>query len=127
MRISDWSSDVCSSDLDCHAKKRWLSVPEIFMYSSNIGAAKMAMDVGTEGQRACLDRIGLLDPSPIELPEVGTPLVPDVWRPINTMTIAFGHGIAVSPLQVASGTAAMVNGGIQIGRASCRERVCQYV
>src|SRR3546814_3936164 len=95
------------------------------MYSSNIGAAKMAMDVGTEGQRAFLDRIGLLDPSPIELPEVGTPLVPDVWRPINTMTIAFGHGIAVSPLQVASGTDAMVNGGIlhrptllkKIGRA----------
>src|SRR3546814_17381214 len=71
---------------DFHAKKRWLSVPEIFMYSSNIGAAKMAMDVGTEGQRAFLDRIGLLDPSPLEMTQVGTPLVTVVWRPTNNMS-----------------------------------------
>ena len=97
---------------DYHAKRRWLSVPEIFMYSSNIGAAKMAEDVGGEAQREFLGRRGLLQPAAIELPEVGTPMVPRPWRPINTLTIGFGHGLAVSPLQLASGVAAMVNGGV---------------
>jgi cell division protein FtsI (penicillin-binding protein 3) len=96
---------------DYHAKRRWLSVSEIFMYSSNIGSARLALEVGGKSQKAFLDNIGLLTPSEIELPEVGAPLVPDVWRPVNTMTIGFGHGIAVSPLQMAAGVAAMVNGG----------------
>ncbi len=97
---------------DFHAKNRWLSIPEIIVYSSNIGAAKMAMDVGTERQRAYLDRFGLLTPTAVELPEVGAPLTPTTWRPVNTMTISYGHGIAVSPLQLASGVATLVNGGI---------------
>lgn len=97
---------------DYHAKARWLSVSEIFMYSSNIGAARLAMEVGGPAQRGFLDSIGLLKASGIELPEVGAPLVPGTWRPINTMTIGFGHGIAVSPLQMTAGVAAMVNGGI---------------
>ena len=96
---------------DYHAKSRWLSVSEIFMYSSNIGSARLAMEVGGKAQRDFLDRIGLLSPSKVELPEVGSPLVPDVWRQVSTMTIGFGHGIAVSPLQMAAGVAAMVNGG----------------
>lgn len=96
---------------DYHAKKRWLSVPEIFIYSSNIGSAKMARDVGGEAQREFLSRLGLLRPASIELPEVGAPIAPNPWRPINTMTIGFGHGLAVSPLQLAVGVAAVVNGG----------------
>ena len=97
---------------DYHGKRRWLSVPEIFMYSSNIGAAKMAEDVGGVAQREFLGRLGMLRPASIELPEVGAPMVPSPWRPINTLTIGFGHGLAVSPLQLASGVAAMVNGGV---------------
>jgi cell division protein FtsI (penicillin-binding protein 3) len=96
---------------DYHAKNRWLSVPEILVYSSNIGAAKMALDVGAKTQKAYLRRLGLLDPATIELPEVGTPLMPARWRDINTMTISYGHGIAVSPLQLASAVATVVNGG----------------
>ena len=96
---------------DYHAKSRWLSVSEIFMYSSNIGSARLAMEVGGKSQQDFLGRIGLLSPSEVELPEVGSPLVPDVWRQVSTMTIGFGHGIAVSPLQMAAGVAAMVNGG----------------
>jgi cell division protein FtsI (penicillin-binding protein 3) len=99
---------------DYHAKGRWLSVPEIFMYSSNIGAAKMAMDFGTETQRKYLSQLGLLAPSPLELPEVGAPITPDIWRPVNTMTIAFGHGIAVSPMQMASAVAAILNDGVYL-------------
>jgi len=97
---------------DFHAKKRWLSVPEILTYSSNIGTAKMAIDVGHKKQKEYLARFGLLDPAEIELPEVGQPLFPARWGDISTMTIAYGHGIAVSPLQVASGVSSLVNGGI---------------
>ncbi|WP_339853710.1 penicillin-binding protein 2 [uncultured Nisaea sp.] len=98
---------------DDHAKNRWLSVPEIFMYSSNIGSVKMAMDVGGERQQAFMKKLGFLDSSAIELPERGHPLVPNPWRPINTMTISFGHGIAVSPIQLANGVSSIVNGGVR--------------
>jgi cell division protein FtsI (penicillin-binding protein 3) len=98
---------------DFHAKNRWLSVPEIILHSSNIGAAKMAMDVGTPGQQTYLGRFGLLNSSELELPEIGAPLLPAKWRPINTMTISYGHGIAVSPVQLVSGISSLVNGGIK--------------
>ena len=98
---------------DDHAKGRWLSVPEIFMYSSNIGSVRMAMDVGGERQRAFMERLGLLAASAVELPERGRPLSPSPWRPINTMTISFGHGIAISPVQLANGVSAIVNGGVR--------------
>ena len=99
---------------DFHALNRWLSVPEILVYSSNIGAAKMALDVGSATQRAYLDRFGLLKSAATELPEVGVPLMPARWRDINTMTIAYGHGLAVSPVQLAGAVGAIVNGGIRM-------------
>ncbi len=115
---------------DDHAKNRWLTVPEVFVYSSNIGAARMAMEVGAERQRDYLRKLGLLDRLSVELPEAGTPLTPDPWREINTMTVAFGHGIAMSLLQYAAGFAATVNGGFKVsptllagGRPGVRERV----
>ena len=97
---------------DFHGEARWLTLPEIFMYSSNIGAAKMALDVGAEAQRHFLSKLGLLRRSAIELPEAAAPLYPSPWRAINTMTIAYGHGIAVSPLHLASAVSAVVNGGV---------------
>ncbi|HEV8013929.1 MAG TPA: penicillin-binding protein 2 [Stellaceae bacterium] len=96
---------------DDHAQNRWLSVPEIFMYSSNIGAAKMAVDVGADRQRDFLGKLGLLTTPSFELPEIGAPLVPSAWRPVNVMTIGFGHGISISPLQIATAVSAVVNGG----------------
>lgn len=97
---------------DFHAKKRWLSVPEIFMYSSNIGTVKMALDVGIPGHRNFLTTIGMMKPVAIELSETGSPLSPNRWREINSMTISFGHGLAVSPLHLVAGVSAIVNGGI---------------
>ncbi|WP_417460270.1 peptidoglycan D,D-transpeptidase FtsI family protein [Kordiimonas sp.] len=96
---------------DDHPKSRYLTLPEIFAYSSNIGTAQMALDLGSDKQQVFLSEIGLLQPATIELPEVGSPLFPDTWRKVSTMTISYGHGIAVSPLQLASGISAMVNGG----------------
>jgi cell division protein FtsI (penicillin-binding protein 3) len=97
---------------DFEPKKRWLSVPEIIMYSSNIGSAKMALDMGRDRQRDFLARAGMLKPASIELPEVASPQVPSPWRDINVMTVAFGHGIAVTPLQLVVGVSALVNGGV---------------
>ena len=97
---------------DYHAKRRWLSVPEIFMYSSNIGSVKMLLDVGITEQRAFLQKLGLLQPSPVELSEIGTPLIPSPWRAINAMTISFGHGLSISPMQLVAGVASMINGGL---------------
>ncbi|MDH5189041.1 MAG: penicillin-binding transpeptidase domain-containing protein, partial [Rhodospirillaceae bacterium] len=69
---------------DLHGKKRWLSIPEILVYSSNIGTAKMALDVGAERQKSYLRKFGMLDPAQIEIPEVGTPLYPDRWSEISS-------------------------------------------
>jgi cell division protein FtsI (penicillin-binding protein 3) len=96
---------------DYKPKNSMLTVPEIIVYSSNIGAAKMAMEVGQEYQQQFLERLGMFRRTSIELPESGLPMYPSQWRPINTMTIAFGHGVAVSPLHLAAAMAAMVNGG----------------
>jgi len=97
---------------DYHAKRRWLSLPEVFIYSSNIGAALIAQDIGGMRQQDYLRRLGMLDPLPLEIPEIGKPIVPSPWRPVNTMTVGFGHGLAVSPLHLASGVAAVANGGV---------------
>jgi cell division protein FtsI (penicillin-binding protein 3) len=97
---------------DYHGKHRMLSVPEVFMYSSNLGSARMAMEAGAERQRAFLARLGLLKPVPIEFEELSKPHYPAQWREVNVITIAYGHGIAVSPLHVATAVSAIVNGGI---------------
>jgi cell division protein FtsI (penicillin-binding protein 3) len=97
---------------DFHPEARWLSMPEVLMYSSNIGSARLATSVGTEKQRDFMKSLGLLDPIPFELPEVGKPLVPAHWREINTMTIAYGHGLSVTPLHTVTAAAALINGGL---------------
>ncbi len=100
---------------DYHGKHRPLSVPEIFAYSSNIGSARMAMAAGAERQKSFLAKLGLLSPVPkmqFSPDEIARPHYPAIWRPVNVMTIAFGHGIAVTPLHMITATAAIVNGGI---------------
>ena len=110
---------------DDHAQRRWLTVPEIFEYSSNIGSAKMALAAGTDRQRQFLGRLGLLKAPSFELPEIGAPLVPSPWHDVNTMTVAFGQGISVSPLQMATAVSAVVNGGI-LHRATLIKRPAGY-
>lgn len=99
---------------DYHAKKRALTVPEIFIYSSNIGTARMAMTVGTSGIKDFYKTMGFLDQVPVLFPERGTPLYPKPWRDVSTLTTSFGHGIAVSPLHLMRAAAALVNGGIMV-------------
>jgi cell division protein FtsI (penicillin-binding protein 3) len=100
---------------DFEGKHRFLYVPEIIAYSSNIGAAHMADAVGPERQRAWMEKMGLLSRVPIELPEATTSLYPSVknWKTLATMTIGFGQGIAVTPLHVVMASSAVADGGIE--------------
>jgi cell division protein FtsI (penicillin-binding protein 3) len=100
---------------DDHAKNRWLGVPEVFMYSSNIGTARMAFQAGgAETQREFLGRLGLLARPSLEIPEVARPQLPPKWSEIASATISFGHGLAISPLQFVDAVAGMVGDGTHV-------------
>jgi cell division protein FtsI (penicillin-binding protein 3) len=96
---------------DYHPEKRPLTIPEIFMHSSNIGTALMGEMVGTQGLRDLYRDLGLMKKEEFEIDEVGTPLMPNPWREINTLTASYGHGIAVTPMQLVAAAGAIVNGG----------------
>jgi cell division protein FtsI (penicillin-binding protein 3) len=97
---------------DFYAQNRVMTTGEVFEHSSNIGSARMALSVGREGHRAFLGKLGLLQPMPFEVAETGRPMLPQRWGDLQSVTISYGHGIAVNPVQVAAATSAMVNGGI---------------
>ncbi|MGY5779690.1 peptidoglycan D,D-transpeptidase FtsI family protein [Rhizobium sp. LEGMi135b] len=96
---------------DRDVPRRVLSIPEIFRYSSNIGTAKMMDKVGMTIQKDYLTRFGLLTKMQTELPEVKAPSQPKVWKKLNSITIAFGHGVATTPMQTAVAGAALIDGG----------------
>lgn len=97
---------------DYHAQRRVMTVPEVFIHSSNIGSALMGRMTGTAAMQNFYRDLGFLNVLDIDYPAKGVPLTPSPWRDINTLTAAYGHGIAVTPLHVLRATAAMVNGGI---------------
>ncbi|MDR1694954.1 MAG: penicillin-binding protein 2 [Lactobacillaceae bacterium] len=97
---------------DYRGENRWLSVPEILIYSSNIGSAQIALKLGKDEQRKFLDKVGLLSPLNIEIAEKANPIVPKVWRESTIATVSYGYGISVTPLHVITSFSAMVNGGI---------------
>jgi cell division protein FtsI (penicillin-binding protein 3) len=99
---------------DYHGQNRILTVPEIFTYSSNIGTARIALSLGVDHHKWFLKKLGQLDRLRTELPESAEPLVPKRWGELNTVTIAFGHGLSVAPLQAVMGINALVNGGYLI-------------
>lgn len=99
---------------DYHAEKRILTIPEVFMHSSNIGSGMMGEAVGTQALQQFYRDLGLLTPLEFEVREITPPLVPSPWRDINTLTAAYGHGIAVSPLQLTAAVATVVNGGFLV-------------
>jgi cell division protein FtsI (penicillin-binding protein 3) len=120
--VNIWNEFDASHDIhigrftisDFEGKHRWLYLPEVLAYSSNLGAAHIAQTIGAERQRAWLRGMGMFGRVGIELPEEGMPIIPPAsnWKEIATLTIGFGHGIAVSPLHVVRGTAAIANGGM---------------
>ncbi|CCM76979.1 peptidoglycan D,D-transpeptidase FtsI family protein [Rhizobium mesoamericanum] len=96
---------------DFHGQRRWLTLPEVFQYSSNVGTARIIDIVGIDAQKDYLTKLGLLTKMQTELPEVKMPSQPKVWKKINSVTISFGHGVSTTPLQTAVAGAALVNGG----------------
>ena len=99
---------------DYHAQKRVLTVPEVFMYSSNIGSALMGKTVGGKALKAFYKDLGLMDALDFDIKEIGKPITPNPWREDSTMTASYGHGLSTSPLQMSAAVASIVNGGIAI-------------
>src|SRR5258708_137067 len=99
---------------DDEPKGRFLNMREVFTFSSNVGAARIALSQGVEAHKAFLRKLGQLERLRTELPESASPILPKHWSELNTVTIAFGHGMAVAPLQAVMGIDALVNGGYLI-------------
>ena len=97
---------------DDHSQGRYLNVPETLVHSSNIVTARIADNLGREAMESMFRRLGFDERPHIELFERGQPLWPRNWGRVTNMTVAYGHGIAVTPLHLASAYAALVNGGI---------------
>jgi cell division protein FtsI (penicillin-binding protein 3) len=99
---------------DLHSLGRPLSVTEVFIHSSNIGAAKLAMLAGAQRFRSFLQLLQLTDGMKTEIGPIASPQLPAHWGDIETMTIGFGHGLALAPLQFAAAAATLINGGTRV-------------
>ena len=98
---------------DSHKMAPQMNAVETLIHSSNTTSARIADELGPERLRQYMVDLGMNDRPEIELPAKGFPLWPgDKWARLTNMTVGFGHGIAVTPLHLASAYAAMVNGGI---------------
>jgi len=101
---------------DFHNYGPELTVTDVIVESSNVGTARMALQIGGERQREFLAALGLTEPTQIELIEApGTkPLLPPKWSELSTMTISYGHGLSASPLHLAAAYASLLNGGTKV-------------
>jgi cell division protein FtsI (penicillin-binding protein 3) len=98
---------------DMKPKGATLNVPQALVYSSNTVTARVADELGAERLRRTMMDLGMDTRPFIELPARGRPLWPKGnWSRVTNMTVSYGHGLAVTPLHLASAYAAMVNGGI---------------
>lgn len=98
---------------DFHDYGDLLTTTDVIVKSSNVGTARIAMQIGAERQRDFLGKLGFLEATPVEMIEAssGKPLLPRQWSEISTMTISYGHGLSTSPLHLAAGYASLLNGG----------------
>lgn len=99
---------------DFRGKNRSLSLAEAFVFSSNIAAIKISQQFGIKTQQKYMKQFGILDKCNLELPEIGAPIVPQNWQESTSMTISYGYGIAVSPIQLILSVSSIVNKGIRV-------------
>ncbi len=99
---------------DYHAENRILTLPEVFIYSSNIGTGLMAQAIGNESLKNIYNDLGLLTPLSTEVKEIGRPMVPEPWGDVHTITASYGHGLATTPLQMTAAISTVLNGGISV-------------
>jgi cell division protein FtsI (penicillin-binding protein 3) len=97
---------------DFHGQNRILTVPEVYKYSSNVGAIHIMQQWGKDNYRAFMTKVGFDDPLPIELPEKTNSYIPKKFSDVTAATASFGHGISITPLHMAAAMAAFVNNGI---------------
>ena len=93
-----------------------ISVEQVIVKSSNVGAARLGLMIGKTRQRQFMQRLGFSEPTGLEVFEsrISRPLMPDRWSEHSTITISFGHGLAVSPVHLAAAYASLVNGGCKV-------------
>jgi cell division protein FtsI (penicillin-binding protein 3) len=97
---------------DDHAQRRWLNIPETLIHSSNIATARIADELGKDRMELMFRKLGFDHKPTVELGGLAAPLWPKYWARTTVMTTAYGHGIAVTPLHLASAYATLVNGGM---------------
>lgn len=98
---------------DSHSLGASLNVPQSLIHSSNIVTARIADELGGDRLKATMAALGMNERPYIELPARGFPIWPSgKWARLTTMTVSYGHGIAVTPLHLASAYSALVNGGV---------------
>ena len=96
---------------DYKPKKRKLKFSECILYSSNICLAQVGNKIGEKNMKEYYEKMKLTSKPEIELPEIAKPILPNIWRKINLMTMSYGHGIAISPLQYVNAINSVINGG----------------
>jgi cell division protein FtsI (penicillin-binding protein 3) len=101
---------------DFHDYGAQMSATDVIVKSSNIGSARVAQMSGVDRQQEFLGKLGLLEPTPLEIVEApgARPLLPPRWSELSTMTISYGHGLSTSPLQLAAAYATIANGGRKV-------------
>jgi cell division protein FtsI (penicillin-binding protein 3) len=105
--------DKYIKEAEATEKFSWLNVTEILAKSSNVGATKIGFDLGAARYLQALNDFGFGAKSGVELPGEARGIInPLPWRPHLLANISFGHGIAVTPIQLAAAYGAIANGGI---------------
>jgi cell division protein FtsI (penicillin-binding protein 3) len=99
---------------DFRGKNRWLSLAEAFVFSSNIAAVKIAQETGTNAQIHYMKKFGVMDKGNLEIPENGAPIIPSKWTEATTMTVSYGYGVSISPIQLITIISSIVNDGFKI-------------
>ncbi|MDR1391116.1 MAG: penicillin-binding protein 2 [Holosporales bacterium] len=107
---------------DFKGKNRDLTLAEAFVFSSNIASARIAQSFGANVQKAYMKKFGMLDRTELEIFETAYPILPKHWGDTACMSISYGYGLAVTPLQLLAAVTSIVNGGIKIGPTLIRDK-----
>lgn len=110
---------------DFHDYGKQLSLMDVIVKSSNIGSARLALEAGAGAQQKMLEKLGFFDAVPVQLGEAKRtrPLLPKRWSEISTMTISYGHGIAATPLHLATAYATISNGGYKVSPTLIKQTI----
>ncbi|MDK3017991.1 peptidoglycan D,D-transpeptidase FtsI family protein [Pseudodonghicola flavimaris] len=105
-----------------------LSVKDVIVHSSNRGTGRIALEIGSERQKAFLGALGMFDPTPFEIVEArgAQPLIPKRWTDLSTVTISYGHGLSASPMHLAAAYATIANGGHYVSPTVLKRKGPQY-